>query len=128
MEECKGALSLHPGDKRLLSGCREALLVANAAAEASFAKKDFAKAGGLYYLVMDNYRLLQTRALKHLYLEKRIKDCGIALTEKGLESYRKGSLQEAIAQWEEVLKFEPGNSEVKKAVDTARLQLKNLSK
>ncbi len=128
VEEYKSALSLHPGNGLLLSGCRKALLAANGVAETSFVRGDFGRAGSLYYLVADNYRLAQPWAVKPAYLEKRIGDCGAALTKRGLESYRKGKLHEAISRWEEVLRFEPGNSEVKKAVETARTQLKDLSK
>ncbi len=128
VEAYKSALSIHSGNKRLLSGCREALLAANAAAGTSFGKGDFGRAGSLYYMVAENYRYLGPADIQPAYLKKRIKDCGVALTQRGLESYRKGQLQAAILEWEEILRFDPGNSEVKKAVGTAKVQLKNLSK
>ncbi len=124
----KNALSLHPGNKKLLSGCREALLAAGVSADISFGKGDFSRAGGLYSLVDGNYKYLRPTAIKSGYLKKRIRACASALTQKGLLSYRKGEIKDAISSWEEVLKFDPGDSEVKKAADTAKLQLKNLSK
>ncbi len=133
VEAYKGALSLHPGNKRLVSGCRDSLLAANGAAGTSFGKGDFGKAGSLYYLVAENYRYLGPAPIKAGYLKagflkKRVSDCGAALTQRGLESYRKGDLKAAISEWEAVLRFDPGNTEVKKAVATARVQLKKLSK
>ncbi len=124
----KSALSLHPGNKKLLSGYREALLNASADADISFGRGDFGKAGGLYFLVARNYKYTRPAALKSWYLKKRIRDCSEALTQKGLANYRQGKIEEAIVSWDEVLKFDPGNAEIKKAAETARLQLKNLSK
>jgi len=50
------------------------------------------------------------------------------LTKAGLEEYRKGNLAKAIAVWEGLLSFDPNNVEIRKAVDTARIQLNEIIK
>ncbi len=93
----KSALSLHPGNKKLLSGYRETLLNASAAADISFGRGDFSKAGGLYSLVARNYKYTRPAALKSGYLKKRIRDCSEALTQRGLASYRNGKIEKALS-------------------------------
>jgi len=41
-------------------------------------------------------------------------------------SYREGNIGNAISLWKSILTFDPGNASIKKAIDTATTQLKNL--
>ncbi|HMK77377.1 MAG TPA: hypothetical protein VK568_14510 [Thermodesulfobacteriota bacterium] len=58
----------------------------------------------------------------------KVRTCVKNLFESGLEQYRSGNLDEAISIWKGILAFDPGNEEVKRVVDRASLQLKNLQK
>ena len=59
-------------------------------------------------------------------LDDAIRQCSLELTNAGLAEYRKGNLESAIGFWDDLLAFEPGNAEIKKAVETARAQLGKL--
>jgi cytochrome c-type biogenesis protein CcmH/NrfG len=61
-------------------------------------------------------------------LAEGIAACREGLTKTGLEEYRKGNLAKAISVWEDLLSFDPDNTEIKKAVDTARTQLNKVIK
>jgi hypothetical protein len=55
-------------------------------------------------------------------------NCKKFLFENGLQQYRSGNLNQAISLWKSILVFDPENQEIKKAVDMASLQSKNLQK
>jgi hypothetical protein len=61
-------------------------------------------------------------------LDVKIENCRKILFENGLERYRSGNLPQAISIWRSILRFDPENPEVKKAVDTAILQSRNLER
>jgi hypothetical protein len=61
-------------------------------------------------------------------LTARIRDCEKILFEKGLEQYRSGNLNQAISLWKSILVSDPENQEIKKAVDMASRQFRNLQK
>jgi hypothetical protein len=43
-----------------------------------------------------------------------------------LSQYREGNIGNAISLWKSILAFDPGNKSIKKSIDTATTQLKNL--
>jgi hypothetical protein len=57
-----------------------------------------------------------------------MKNCSKHLDVRGLEEYRRGNLKAAIATWKSILVFDTHNAEIKKAIQTASTQLKNLEK
>lgn len=57
-----------------------------------------------------------------------IERCSDILMEQGLMEYRQGNLDKALSIWEGILQFNPANERAKKAIDTARVQKKNLKK
>jgi hypothetical protein len=59
-------------------------------------------------------------------LAAKIEYCKKILFENGLGQYRSGNLDQAISTWKTILTFDPENQEIKKVVDMATLQLKNL--
>lgn len=120
------ALNAHPGNRKLVSGYDTGLHTVRKIADMAFEKTDCAAAGGLYRLLVRDAH--PAAPAEDGRLRERIGYCSRTLTERGLASYRKGDLQMAIASWDSVLKFDPDNAEVRKALDTARIQLKNLSK
>jgi len=97
---------------------------------AAYKKGDYASAGKIYRLLLKNTATLKTVETSTMpeiqTVNSRLKDCSAGLTRKGFELYREGNLQGAIIVWTEVLEFDPDNSEVRKAVDTASAQLKNI--
>lgn len=50
------------------------------------------------------------------------------LMEKGLQDYRQGRLEAAIATWRQILAYDPAHVEAAKSVRTATTQLENLKK
>jgi len=61
-------------------------------------------------------------------LKGRIDKVSETLMEQGLEDYRQGRLEEAIASWRQILAYDPSNEEAAKSVKTATTQLENLKK
>ncbi|MDA8326037.1 MAG: hypothetical protein M0033_07445 [Nitrospiraceae bacterium] len=123
------SINAHPGNRKLDAAYDSGLMEIRKAADSAFEKKAFSAAGGLYLLVDKNINLSHAAGPEETgYLKDRIKSCARKLTEMGLVSYRKGDLPGAISLWRDVLKFDPGNAEVRKALETAKVQLKNLSK
>jgi tetratricopeptide (TPR) repeat protein len=101
-------------------------------ADKALARKDYVAAGKGYAVLYQGYPLAQqadvSLSFSHSEAEEGLKECRTELTREGLEQYRKGKLEEAIAIWRGLLQFDPENVEVQKAVDTASEQLKRLSK
>lgn len=61
-------------------------------------------------------------------LKSRIDKLSGILMEQGLENYRQGRLEAAIAQWRQILAYDPSHEEAAKSVRTATTQLENLKK
>ncbi len=55
-----------------------------------------------------------------------ISESSSSMHNEAIMHYRNGELDKAISLWEDILKFDPRNSEVKKALRTAKIQRKNL--
>ena len=121
----RSALALHPGNPSLSVGYEMGLLETGRAAGAAFAKKKFARAGLLYTLVAEGH---DCAPAKIAFLNRQVSSCARALNQEGLALYRQGRLKEAVACWRSILEFDPTDSEVKTAMKTAGLQIKNLSK
>jgi tetratricopeptide (TPR) repeat protein len=101
------------------------------AADTTYGRGDFASAGLIYHILLNNHTQLKDFAnslsFKRDFLHNRINNCSKYLTGEGLEKYRAGDLEEAISVWNDVLKFDPENTEVQKAIKTATTQLKNFN-
>jgi hypothetical protein len=93
---------------------------------------DYALAGRIHALLLRNYASFEKFrpgvGFSRADLTKAIGVCRVKLTNSGLTEYRKGNLAKAIAVWESLLAFDPENTEVKKAVDTAKVQLQEIKK
>ena len=93
---------------------------------------DLAAAGYINYALLENYDLIE-RYIRSLPFSKRSLEegkrmCRDSLMKIGLDCYRKGDLQEAISTWKEILKFDPENGEIKKAIKNSEEQLKRIKK
>ncbi len=103
-----------------------------AQADVDLKRKDFASAGRTYRILLENYSSLSNLKQFLSYdagiLDAGINTCRKILFENGLKHYRCGNLSQAISIWENILTFDPGDQEVKKAADMAILQSRNLEK
>lgn len=99
-------------------------------ADAAFRNNDLAPAGSTYKILLKNYpsHLARLLSYNNELLEGKIESCRKILFENGLEQYRFENLPQAISVWRSILTFDPENPEVKKAVDTAILQSRNLKR
>lgn len=128
------ALKDYPADpairSRYLKGAAE---VAGLAAKA-MASKDYGQAGRIDGLLLKSLDQLAGPDDKspgmgvpsRESLSESVRQCANELTNAGLVEYRKGHIDGAIALWQELLSFDPGNAEIKKAVETAKAQLGRL--
>lgn len=134
LEAYQAALRDYPGDKtikaRYLKGVAE---ISGIAAEA-LGSGDYALAGRLDGLLLkhaDSFAAAGDAAEaggvpSRRSLQGALKACSTGLTNSGLAEYRKGNLESAISLWNGLLAFDPGNAEIRKAVETARAQLNKL--
>jgi len=101
-------------------------------ADLDFERKDFARAGRTYRILLKNYSTLTDLERFPSYnagsLDTGIETCRKILFEDGLEQYRSGNLGQAISVWRNILTFDPENLQVKKAIDKAIRQVRNLEK
>jgi tetratricopeptide (TPR) repeat protein len=120
----------NPMDQRLLANYRQTIEDVRYAADEAFGREDFALSGRAYYELLKYYPQYQKLNWKlsfdKEFLHTRLKDCGSHLSQRALAEYRKGDLAEAISLWKSILAFDPQNAGIKKAINTATIQLKNL--
>jgi tetratricopeptide (TPR) repeat protein len=120
----------HPQDRILVKEYLKSLEEMKIAADGAFDREDYASAGKTYNVLLKNYPDFKT--FTHLLsfdrakLNARLTECKTALSKKGFQEYRQGNLSEAISLWQGYLAIDPNNADIKKAVNTATLQKKNL--
>lgn len=99
-------------------------------ADTAYQKKDFAEAGSIYKTLFESgittRDFAQSLSFDDDYLNGQINACSKALMESGLMKYREEKLDEAIAIWKKALVFDPENTGIKNAIETAALQLQKL--
>ncbi len=101
-------------------------------AQISISKEDFLSAGRIYYALLKEQKYFnkfyKSLSIPKDVLNEGIENCSLQLTKRGLEKYREGNLAEAISIWKGILKFDPDNQQIKKAIETASTQLKSIKK
>jgi len=129
---CKEIYQKYPQDPTVRSGYIKTLESVKSNGDRAFEKRDFALAGCIYEIVLRNVssvsHLNGSFSFNRESLTARIRDCKKILFENGLEQYRSGNLNQAISLWKSILVFDPENQEIRKAVDMASLQSRNLQK
>ncbi len=125
------AAEKHPGDEAFEKGYRETVEDIKKAADASFDQGDFVQAGKTYYLLLKSVPYSNGSAVAELSFTKknlteRLDECRSTLSQQALVQYRSGNIDNAISVWKSILTFDPGNKSVKKFIDTASTQRKNL--
>jgi tetratricopeptide (TPR) repeat protein len=122
----------YPQDPAVQSDYVKTLEAIKGKGDIAFQNKNFALAGSIFGILLKSFpssaHLSHSLSFNKKTLTANIERCGKTLFEKGLTLYRKGDLDQAISIWKSILIFDPENQEVKKAVDTAVLQSKNLEK
>lgn len=134
---CQAALREQPKDKSVRADYAAAILGAKAAGDKALAGREYAVAGRIHSLLLNNAGSFEglegigkaaAASLESERLVETIKVCRQALTNSGLAEYRKGNLEKALEIWDSLLAFDPGNAEIKKAVETAKAQLAKVKK
>jgi len=122
----------YPLDRTVQRGYVRSLELIKNGGDRAFERRDFAAAGYVYESLLKNISFVKqlngSFSFDREELTARIRNCEKILFQDGLEKYRSGNLGQAISLWKSILVFDPENEEVKKAVDIATLQLKNLQK
>jgi hypothetical protein len=112
---------------------REYLMAINGlitAGEDSLSQGDYAVAGQSFRWVLDSYPVepsLRGKVRRDpKQVRKQLETCASRLMEQGLMEYRNGNLENAINRWKEIIAFDTGHKEAKKAIETATVQLRAL--
>ncbi len=126
------ALKELPGDVDLAARSQKAVGEVKAIGDVALAGKDYAQAGRVHALLLKELGRFEALGpgpgFSRQDLAKALAASRDGLTKAGLEAYRKGDLAAAIAAWESLLAFDPDNAEIRKAVETARVQLDAIKK
>jgi len=129
----QAALKDYPGDKAVKTAYANGVGRIRAIGDKALTEKNYALAGKVNGLLLRNLESFKGAGgtgpgggLSRQELEESLRVCSSGLTNGGLAEYRKGNLEGAIALWDGLLAFEPGNAEIKKAVETAKAQLGKL--
>jgi len=122
----------YPQDPMVRSGYIKTLESIKSRGDLAFKRNNFALAGCIYGILLKNFsyvtHLSHSFSFNREVLTAKIERCKKILFENGLEQYRSYNLNQAISIWKSILVFDPENQEIKKAVDIAILQSKNLEK
>ena len=120
----------HPKHPTLITNYHKTIEDIRSAADKDFATEDFAASGRAYFVLLKNFpyyqELVPDLSFDKGFLNARLADCSSHLSQRALADYRKGNLADAISIWKSILAFDPNNSGIAKAIDTATVQLKNL--
>ena len=129
---CKEIYPKYPQDPTVRSIYIKTLESIKSSGDRAFERSDFALAGCVYEILLKNFssvsHLNGSFSFNREGLTEKIRNCKKILFENGLEQYRSGNLNQAISLWKSILAFDPENQEIKKVVDMATLQFKNLQK
>ena len=123
-------LKKHPQDRVLIKEYVKSLEEIKVAADKASGREDFATACKTYHVLLQNYPDFKDFAhllsFNRAQLNSRLTKCKTALYKKGFQEYRAGNLNEAISLWQDYLTIDPNNTDIKKALNTAKKQQKNL--
>lgn len=120
----------YPRDPQVWEGYNKVLESIKNSADQALQKKDLALAGSTYRLLLkrgpSGHPVGHPLSYSRETLTGKITHCRKVLFENALEQYRSGNLNQAILIWKSILTFDPENTEVRKAVEMASLQSRNL--
>ncbi len=126
----KAAHAKNSENKTLLESYVKTIEEVKTSADKSFNDNNPVNGGMMYGLLLKNYPhfkgFFQMLSFTRESLTTRIANCSASIYKKGLEQYRNGNLENAISVWKNAAAFDPGNPDIKKAIDTTSIQLKSL--
>jgi tetratricopeptide (TPR) repeat protein len=111
------ALKENPGDTDLAAKYRETANDIKAIGDNAFGAKDFARAGGIYRILLDRYgdfaAFATTLAFKKVQLETALKECRIAAVDNpAAQALKAGNYARALGIYQAALKENPGNADL----------------
>lgn len=120
----------NPQDPALVKEYVKNLEEINTFADMASGREDFASAGKTYSVLLKNYpdfkRFDSMLSFDSAVLNSNLTNCKIALSKKGFQAYREGNLSKAISLWQDYLEIDPNNIDIRKTLNTAKIQQKNL--
>jgi tetratricopeptide (TPR) repeat protein len=120
----------NPHDRALLMEYARGIEYIKTAADEALKREEFLSACMSYHVLMKRYPDLEdsnmTLSFDSTLLDENFSGCKNMLSKQGFEEYRKGNLRQAIVLWQSLLGIDPDNTVIQKALDTAKLQQKNL--
>ncbi len=120
----------HPKDQSLVKGYVKSIEDIKEVADRAFNQADFLSAGKIYNILVRHYRYFNSfsklLSFDRSYLTSKLSICKAFFSENGFHEYRKGNLREAIELWKNYLAIDPNNATIRKTLQTATLQQKNL--
>jgi tetratricopeptide (TPR) repeat protein len=130
IDEYRSEYAKRPQDQVLVKEYVKGLEDIKAAADGALKKEDYVSAGKAYKVLQKNYPEFKgfstMLSFDRAYLNAKLTTCRDALSKKGFQEYRQGNLNEAISLWQGYLVIDPTNGDIKKALNTAKIQQKNL--
>jgi tetratricopeptide (TPR) repeat protein len=130
INQYKAEYRKHPQDQALVKEYVKTLKEIKAAADESALGEDVASACKTYNILLKNYpdfkAFAHALSFDRTQLKAKTTNCKTALSKKGFQEYRQGNLTEAISLWQDCLAIDPNNADIKKALNTAKAQQKNL--
>jgi tetratricopeptide (TPR) repeat protein len=130
LNEYGSALGRYPGHRQVEEAYLDALEETYSASALSLDQKDFLAAGTGYKLLLTQFGHLAGLTHRLSFgegdLRLHLDECHLVLSKTGLSLYREGKLEEAVTVWTGLLSFDPQNQEIRKAVETATIQLEGL--
>jgi tetratricopeptide (TPR) repeat protein len=119
-----------PHDQTLVKEYVKSLKEIKTAADKASQNEDFVNAGKTYNTLLKNYPHFKDFAHDLSFdrdqLNTKVTNCKTILYNKGFQEYRAGKLNEAISLWQGYLTIDPHNADIRKALNTAKTQQKNL--
>lgn len=119
-----------PQDQALVKEYVKVLEEIKSSADRALQKEEFSSAVKGYRLLLANYHsfkpFAQLLSFDRAKLNGQVTACKEGLTKKGFQEYRQGNIEQAIALWQDCLAIDPNNADVKKALNTAKAQQRNL--
>lgn len=130
LETYKEAAAKDPQDKAVMKEFENRLEDMHTKADRAATANDYAAAGKIYQFLWDIYPDVKdvdpTLSFTRNSLTAKLENCKTALYQRGFTQYREGHLTGAIGTWQDYLTLDPDNTDIQKALATARTQQKNL--
>ncbi len=122
----------YPNDNILLKNYIKSIEEIKEAADNEFRGGDYIHAGKRYRALLGNYAnfgaFASSLSFDRQTVSARLKDCIKLLNQKGLDQYRDGNLKEALSIWKSILAIDSDNKAIRKTIETATVQMRNLQR